>query len=37
MQESNTKQNVCCDTHPEFSGEGGRARLVVLVAEVGGR
>ena len=24
-------------THPELSGEGGRARLVVLVVEVGGR
>ena len=24
-------------TNPELSGEGGRARLVVLVAEVGGR
>ena len=24
-------------THPELSGEGGRARLVVLAAEVGGR
>ena len=25
------------DTYPELSGEGGRARLVVLAAEVGGR
>ena len=25
------------DTHPELSGENGRTRLVVLVAEVGGR
>ena len=24
-------------THPELAGEGGRARLVVLAAEVGGR
>ena len=24
-------------TYPELSGEGGRARLVVLAAEVGGR